>query len=159
MLSTRDCFAALSSSGRGGDLSCTSGLSDVLVASSTVSDLAFGAADLGGGSRDSGAFQMGSFLSPTAAFGGLPLVIAAVFQSVHSMSVTASADQLLSSVSLLTVRVRKSPALLPTMCSSVCESLPNQQPYTNCVWLFCTCAPGLRARINTPNGKTVEHMF
>ena len=134
VLSTRDCFAALSFSGRGGDLSCTSGLSDVL------------AADLGGGSRDSGAFQMGSFLSPTAAFGGLPLVVAAVFHSVHSMSVTASADQLLSSVSLLTVRVRKSPALLPTMCSSVCESLPNQQPYTNCVWLFCTCAPGLRAK-------------
>ena len=115
---------------------------------------------LGGGSRcalgiaGSGAFQMGSFLSPTTAFGGLPRVVDAVFQSVHSMSVTASVAQLLSSVSLLTVRVRKAPALLPTMCSSVCESLPNQQPYTNCVWLFCKCAPGRLAKTNSPNGNT-----
>ena len=49
--SLRGCFAALSSSGSGGGLSCTSSLSDVLVASSTVSDLAFESADLGGGSR------------------------------------------------------------------------------------------------------------
>ena len=52
VLSTRGCFTALSSSGRRSDLSCASGLSDVPVASSTVSVLAFGAADLGGGSRD-----------------------------------------------------------------------------------------------------------
>ena len=42
----------ISSSGRRSDLSCASGLSDVPVASSTVSVLAFGAADLGGGSRE-----------------------------------------------------------------------------------------------------------
>ena len=30
--------------------------------------------------------------SPAAAFGGLPLVVAAVFHGVHSMSTTASAD-------------------------------------------------------------------
>ena len=41
-----------------------------------------------------------------------------------------------------------------TVCSSVCESLHNQQPYTNCVWFFCKCAPGFRARINSPNGNT-----
>ena len=57
-----------------------------------------------------GAFQMGSFLSPTTASGGLPRVVAAVFHGVHSISATASVDQLLSSVSLLTVRVRKTPA-------------------------------------------------
>ena len=61
---------------------------------------------------------MGSFLSPEVAFGGLLLVVVAVFHGVHSMSATASADQLLSSVSLLTVRVRKTPALLPATCSS-----------------------------------------
>ena len=82
--SLRSCFAALSSSGSGGGLSCTSGLSDVLVASRTVSDLAFESADLGGGSQwasgiaGSGAFQTVSFVSPAAAFGGLPLVVVSV---------------------------------------------------------------------------------
>ena len=101
----------------GSGTSCISGLSDVLVAS--------GAAGLGGGSlyalgiAGSGAFQMGSFLSPTTAFGGLPRVVAAVFHGVHSMSAAASVDQLLYSVSLLTVRVRQTPALLLAMCSSV----------------------------------------
>ena len=71
-------FAA-SSSESGSGTSCISGLSDVLLAS--------GAAGLGGGSRyalgiaGSGAFQMGSFLSPTTAFGGLPRVVDAVFQA------------------------------------------------------------------------------
>ena len=49
--SLRGVFAALSSSGSRGGLSCTSDLPDVLVASRTVSDLAFESADLGGGSR------------------------------------------------------------------------------------------------------------
>ena len=107
---------AASSSESGSGTSCISGLSDMLLGSG---------ADLGSGSLQvlgtagSGAFQTGSFFSPTTAFGGLPRVVAAVIHCFHSMSATASVDQLLSSVSILTVRVRKTPALLPTMCSSV----------------------------------------
>ena len=109
-------FAAPSSES-GSDTSCISGLSDMPVAS--------GARGLGGGSlyalgiAGSGSFQMDAFFSLTTAFGGLSRVVSAVFHGVHSMSATASVDQLLSSISLLFVRVRKTPALLPTMCSSV----------------------------------------
>ena len=49
--SLRGVVATLSSSGSGSGLSCTSDLPEVLVASRTVSDLAFESADLGGGSR------------------------------------------------------------------------------------------------------------
>ena len=61
--------------------------------------------------------------------GGLPLVVSADRNGVHSMSVTASADQLLSSVNLRTTRVRNTNAIcctstlrdaapMPTMVSS-----------------------------------------
>ena len=70
------------------------------------------------------------------------------------MSVMASGDQQRSSVNLRTALVLNTPTLLPTTCSSVCESRPNQQPYTNMVWLFCRCAPRRRAITSSPNGKT-----
>ena len=122
--SVQGCFAELSSSGRGGDLPRTTpaGFSEAVAAPG----LSFESppTGLGGGSRyalgiiGSGAFHLGSFIV-MAALGGLPLVVSDVRHEVHSMSVTASADQLLSSVTLRTARVRNTPALIPTVCSSV----------------------------------------
>ena len=67
------------------DLSCVSGLSDVLVASKpfpfSLSTQQISVAVRG---WHWAAFQRGSFLSPAAAFGGLPLVVAAVFHGIHS---------------------------------------------------------------------------
>ena len=63
-----------------------------------------------------------------AAFGGRPLVTTAVCQGVHCMSCTASGDQALSATRRRTARVLKTPAFEPTMCSSVCASLPSQHP-------------------------------
>ena len=148
--SLRGRFAALSSSGSGGGLSCASGF--VRRARGIQYRLR---------SRRGFSVALGKCCVPngfihfsSSSLWCLPLVGAAVFHGVHTMSATASADQLLSSVSLLTVRARKTPTLLPTMCWSVCESLPDQHPSTNCIWLFCKCAPGRRAKTNSPNGNT-----
>ena len=88
----------------------TSGLSDVLVASSTVSDLAFESADLGGGSRlalgiaGSGAFQK-------------------IHSSLQQQPLVACLSPLpQSSTASTACLVRKTPALLPTMCSAVCRT-------------------------------------
>ena len=80
-------------------------------------------------------------------------MISAVFQGVQIIAAAASVDQARSAVSLLTDLVRKTPALLPMMCSSVIPSRPNQQPKTYQDSPFMRCAPGLRAITNSPKGN------
>eukprot|EP00974_Lingulodinium_polyedra_P069423 6720813-Lingulodinium_polyedra.AAC.2 len=74
----------------------------------------------------SGADRMGSPAS--AARGGRPRCTAAVRHGSHTMSFTVSAVHAASGVRRFTALERKTPPLLPMMCSSVSASRPSHAP-------------------------------
>ena len=130
--STRGCFAELSSSGRRGDLSCTTpGFSDFVAASGAASvpplDANQGVVPVG----PNDGFTVSAWYGRQKCIpdrhihrhsGPCETCLSSFPQfrhGVQSMSAMASADQILSSVNLRTARVRKTPALLTTVCSSV----------------------------------------